>query len=252
MIRVAAIGDVHFGTGSAGRLRPFLADIAQVADLYLLAGDLTTCGDPAEAAVLASELSGLEIPVVAVLGNHDYHTDRQEQIRQILERVGIVVLEGESVHFDIGGQEVAIVGAKGFGGGFAGACGSSFGEPEMKAFMRTTEQIAARLDKELSNLTAHHKIVLLHYAPINATLAGERPEIYPFLGSYLLAEPVDKHGADLILHGHAHHGQEKGETPGGIPVRNVAQPLVQRPYMLYVVGNSKRDHPESRYEHTLV
>lgn len=235
MIRVAAIGDVHFGTGSCGRLRPFLANINDVADLFLIAGDLTNCGSPSEAAVLADELRGMPIPTVVVLGNHDYHSDRQDQIRRMLEEAGIVVLEGERASFRIGGEPVDVIGAKGFGGGFAGACGTSFGEPEMKAFIRTTERVAARLEEELSRSRADYRIVLLHYSPIAATLKGERLEIYPFLGSYLLAEPIDKHGAHLVLHGHAHHGYERGETPGGIPVRNVAQPLVQRPYMLYVL-----------------
>ncbi len=239
MIRVAAIGDLHFGTGSAGRLRPLLRGIEEAADLFLIAGDLTSTGTPEEAMVVADELKDVEIPVVAVLGNHDYQSDCQGLVRRTLERASAIVLEGESATLDIANRKVAVVGAKGFGGGFAGACATYFGEPEMKAFIRTTELVAARLDQELSALRADFKIVLLHYSPIKETLAGERHEIYPFLGSYLLAEPIDRHGAHLVIHGHAHHGQEKGETRRAIPVRNVAQPLVQRPYMVYLIRSDQ-------------
>jgi Icc-related predicted phosphoesterase len=174
--------------------------------------------------------------VVAVLGNHDYHLDRQDDVREILEGIGVTVLEGESTTISLDGSRVAIAGLKGFGGGFAGACGTDFGEPEMKAFVRHTRSLAARLEEVVGGLKADLKVVLLHYAPIEATLLGERLEIYPFLGSYLLAEAVDAHGADLVLHGHAHNGSEKGTTPGGIDVRNVAQSVIRHPYGLYTLG----------------
>src|SRR5205823_4181791 len=155
-------------------LRPSLQHLPDRADLLLLAGDLTRCGGAEEVRVLAEELRGMPIPVVAVLGNHDYQTNREDDVRRVLEGVGVTVLEGEAV-------------------------------------------------------------TLLHYTPIETTLEGERLEIYPFLGSYLLAQAVDNAGADLILHGHAHHGTEKGRTPAGIPVRNVAQPVIRHAYNVYTL-----------------
>jgi Icc-related predicted phosphoesterase len=154
----------------------------------------------------------------------------------------VLVLEGSSIVLRVAGRRVGIAGTKGFGGGFAGACGTHFGEPEMKAFIHHTQTIAHRLHRELSQLDADVKIALLHYSPIPETLEGERREIYPFLGSYLLAEAIDAAGADLVLHGHAHAGCEVGATPKGIPVRNVARPVLGQPYKVYCLeaGASER------------
>jgi Icc-related predicted phosphoesterase len=240
MIGIAAAGDLHFGRDSAGTLRPHLEGIGERADVLLLAGDLTKRGEPEEARVLAREIEGVEVPVVAVLGNHDHHSDREADVAAILRGVGVTVLEGESAALDIGGERLGVVGAKGFGGGFAGACATDFGEREMKAFVRTTRDVAQRLEGGLRGLEADHRVVLLHYAPIKETLHGEPPEIYAFLGSYLLAESVDGVGADLVLHGHAHHGSEKGVTPGGIHVRNVAQQVIRTAYNVYCLGNGER------------
>ncbi len=236
MIRVAAVGDIHFGHDSAGTLRPHLEDIAEHADVYLLAGDLTRLGDPEEAAVLARELRDLPVPVVAVLGNHDYHSDQEKAVTEVLEGVGVRVLEGTSTVIDVDGTPVGIAGVKGFGSGFAGACGSDFGEPMMKAYVRHTQQAADRLREALEDLAragVERRVALMHYSPSEGTLQGERPEIYSFLGSYLLGEAVDRAGADLAIHGHAHGGTEKGFTPGGIQVRNVAQPVISRAYNVY-------------------
>jgi Icc-related predicted phosphoesterase len=236
VISIAAAGDLHFGTDSVGTLRPHLADIADRADVLLLAGDLTRRGDPGEAAVLAEELTGIPVPVVSVLGNHDHHSDRQNEVAAELRRVGVTVLEGESTVIRVDGERLGVVGAKGFGGGFAGASATDFGEREMKEFVRTTKRIARALEDGLMGLDADFRVVLLHYAPIKETLIGEPPEIYAFLGSYLLAEAVDRAGADLILHGHAHAGTEKGVTPGGIHVRNVAQHVIRSAYGVYCLG----------------
>ena len=236
MIRVAAVGDIHFGADSAGTLRPHLEDIAEQADVYLLAGDLTRLGDPDEAAVLAGELEGLPVPIVAVLGNHDYHSDQEKAVADVLSEAGVEVLEGTSTVVDVDGTSVGIAGVKGFGSGFAGACGSDFGEPMMKAYVRHTQEAAERLREALEELASagvEHRVALMHYSPTEGTLQGERLEIYPFLGSYLLGEAVDRAGADLAIHGHAHGGTEKGFTPGGIPVRNVAQPVINRAYNVY-------------------
>jgi len=233
MIRIAAAGDVHYSQFSRRRLEPFLDEMPSRADLFLLAGDLTQFGTEAEAKILAEDLSRLSLPKFAVLGNHDYHSDRQQKITEILNSADVHVLELDQAVIDVGGQRVAVIGLKGFGGGFLGACGSDFGEPEMKSFVRTTKRQADRLRDILIQVEADFRIVLMHYSPCAETLQGERKEIYPFLGSYLLAEAIDAGGADLVLHGHAHHGVEKGSTPAGIPVRNVAWPVIRHAYHIY-------------------
>jgi Icc-related predicted phosphoesterase len=201
--------------------------------MLLLAGDLTRVGTADEARALAEELSDVTVPIVGVLGNHDYHCDQADKVTAILENAGVRILEGDSVVIPVDGTTVGIAGTKGFGGGFAGACGSEFGEPEMKAFMAHTRCLAERLEGALAALEAEVKVALLHYAPCPDTLAGERLEIFPFLGCYLLGEAVDRGGATLALHGHAHRGSERGLTPGGRHVRNVAQPVIGHAYRLY-------------------
>jgi Icc-related predicted phosphoesterase len=233
VIHLAASGDLHFGLESAGSLRPQLEELPDRADVLLLAGDLTRHGDPDEAAVLAAELRDLPLPIVAVLGNHDYHADREKEIRAVMEDAGVRVLEGETTVVETPGGRVGVAGTKGFGGGFIGANATDFGEQEMKEFVRLTKRLAAGLETALAGLDAECRVVLLHYSPIKETLLGEPPEIYAFLGSYLLGEAADRVGADLIVHGHAHRGVEKGITPGGVHVRNVAQTVIQRAYRLY-------------------
>lgn len=231
MIRVAAVGDIHLGEESAGTLG--WHDIDQRADALLVAGDLTRHGTIGEARVVAAELAGCPVPAVCVLGNHDYHQGRQDMIAAVLRDAGVVVLEGTTHILDVRGHRVGVAGVKGFGGGFAGRCATAFGEPEMKSFVEATCLAADRLRAGLAELRTDYRISLLHYAPIPETLVGEPLEIYPFLGSYLLAEAIDDAGADLVLHGHAHSGREAGRTPGGIPVRNVAQPVIRAPYAVY-------------------
>ncbi|MDQ3915752.1 MAG: metallophosphoesterase [Actinomycetota bacterium] len=238
MIRIAAVGDVHFGEDSAGCLQPHLPRLAADNDLLVLAGDVTRCGSANEAVVLAKELDGLPLPVFAVLGNHDYHVDENDDIARVLVDGGIRVLEGDGEVVTIGGTRVGVAGIKGFGGGFAGACGTEFGEPEMKSFVRHTKDTAGRLEDALRSLDADLRICVLHYAPVEETLRGERLEIYPFLGSYLLAEAIDRAGADIVFHGHAHAGSEKGVTPGGIRVRNVAQPVIRHAFNQYCIDDT--------------
>jgi Icc-related predicted phosphoesterase len=236
VIRVAAVGDVHVGVDSAGELRTHWRHIPEQSDLFLIAGDLTRHGEPAEAAVAAGELRDLGVPTIAVLGNHDYESGCQDEVRRVVEDAGVRVLEGESTAVEVNGARVGIAGSMGFGGGFVGACATDFGEPEMKAFIRHTIAIADRLHDAVAGLEADLRLVLLHYSPVEQTLQGERLEIYPFLGSYHLADAIDRAGADLVLHGHAHAGTEKGVTSGGVPVRNVAQPVIGGAYKLYRVG----------------
>lgn len=233
MIRLAAVGDVHFAADSPGRLRPHLEAAAAEVDALLLAGDLTRGGRPEEASVLARELAGLGLPILAVLGNHDYHLGAQDEICAILRDAGVHVLEGVGEVVLVRGAALGVAGVKGFGGGFAGACVTEFGEPEVKAFAACARSSAESLREALEALDCEMRIALLHYAPVEATLVGEPVGLWPFLGSYLLAEAADSAGAALVLHGHAHAGSaEEARTPCGVPVRNVAQPVIRRPFAL--------------------
>ncbi len=244
MIRIAAVGDTHFGADSAGTLRPHLDALDAHADLFLLAGDLTRVGTEHEAAVLARELAGVSVPTVAVLGNHDFHSNEVGAVHRVLADAGITVLEGGTRTVQADGTTVGVAGVKGFGGGFAGACGSDFGEAEMKSFIQHTKCVADSLRDALDSLRTDVRVALMHYAPIKDTLSGERLEIFPFLGSYLLGEAVDAVGADLVVHGHAHAGTESGVTPGGIHVRNVAQPVIRHSYRLYCLDGNGETGPQ--------
>ena len=236
MIRIAAVGDVHYDQSSRGRLAKYFSEARQFADVLLLAGDLTKIGTVPEINALIDDLKLALIPKIAVLGNHDHHSDQGNEIKDALEAAGVHVLERESIILEINGQKIGFVGLKGFGGGFVGACASDFGEIEMKAFVRVTKNYAESLRDQLQALKTEYKIVLLHYSPCEDTLFGEKKEIYPFLGSYLLAEAIDEGGADIVFHGHAHHGVEKGVTPGGVQVRNVALPVIRHAYNIYRIN----------------
>lgn len=235
MIRVAAVGDVHLGEDARGRMRPALDKLGEHADVLLLAGDLTRHGTVSEARVVADEFGDLPVPVVAVLGNHDHHDDKPDEVTRVLRDAGLTVLEGDSVTIPVDGHTLGVAGVKGFGGGFAGKCGSAFGEREMKAFIQHTSEIAGSLESALTSLDTDVKVALTHYAPVPDTLRGEPPEIYPFLGSYLLGEAIDSTGTHLAVHGHAHFGVEHGMTPGGVRVRNVAQPIIRSAFTVYCV-----------------
>lgn len=233
MTRIAAVGDVHLSRDGAAQLRPHFADLAQRAEALLVAGDLTQHGALDEARAFAAVVARLGVPVVTVLGNHDYNQDAEGDIRHLLEDAGICVLEKESTVLDLGGTRVGIAGVKGFCGGFGGSSGSEFGEREMKQFIHTGREAADALYAQLSSLDCDVRIALLHYSPTRDTLLGEKLELYPFLGSYLLGEAADRAGCDLVLHGHAHRGAERGLTAGGIPVRNVAMPVIRAAYNTY-------------------
>lgn len=240
MIRIAAVGDVHVGADSTGMLREHLSTVPERADVLLLAGDLTKAGEVEEARLLAAELQGVEMQIVAVLGNHDHHMDRPDEIAAVLRDVGVVVLEGDAVRIDTVGGSVGVAGVKGFGGGFAGANGTEFGEREMKAFIRHTKDRADALERALVSLDTDVRIALTHYSPVRDTLQGEPPELFPFLGSFLLAEAIDRAGCDLAVHGHAHRGTEHGVTAGGVTVRNVAQTVLRQGYAVYSFGEQTR------------
>jgi Icc-related predicted phosphoesterase len=233
MIRIAAVGDVHVDKDVLGRYRPALEQLPGVADALLIAGDLTRHGTVEEAKCMATEFGDVGVPVVVVLGNHDHQSDQQDAVSDVLRDAGMTVLEGDTTVLELHGHRLGIAGVKGFGGGFAGACASKFGEREMKDFVGTTEAIADRLGTALRGLEVDALVALTHYSPVPETLVGEPLEIYPFLGSYLLGQAIDSAPTALALHGHAHHGSERGRTPGGVPVRNVAHPVIKQAYNVY-------------------
>ncbi len=233
MIRIAAVGDVHYDRHPRREMQAHFAALSDKADLLLIAGDLTQAGTLEEASALVSDLRQVKIPVVTVLGNHDFHSDLQQEMSVLLREIGVTVLEGECAEFNVRGASVGIAGIKGFGGGFFGACVTEFGEPETRSFAHHARVQADILKQSLLSLNTEYRFALTHFSPVDGTLLGEKREIYPFLGSYLLAEAIDSSGADAAFHGHAHHGIERGLTPGGVPVRNVALNVIRHAYNVY-------------------
>ena len=224
-VRFAAVGDLHCTKDSAGSLRAFFAAAAEVADALLLCGDLTDYGTAEEAKVLAEELAAAgSMPIVAVLGNHDYESDTPDVVRGILGEAGVRVLDGEAIEV----HGVGIAGVKGFCGGFGRGSLGGWGEHAIKLFVNEAIQEALKLESALAKLRTPRRIAMLHYAPVAATVAGEPPEIFPFLGSSRLEDPLLRHPVTAVVHGHAHRGCLEGLTVNGIPVYNVAKPLLQR------------------------
>lgn len=223
--RIAAVGDLHYGKGSPGVLQPLFAQINQAADILVLLGDLTDYGHPDEATGLAKELStAVKIPIVAVLGNHDFETGREGEVRQILEQVGVTVLDGEACEV----QGIGFAGVKGFAGGFGQRVLAPWGEKVVKQFVHAAIEEALKLESALSRLRTEHRYALLHYAPIAETVENEPLEIYPFLGCSRLEEPLNRYPLNGVFHGHAHHGAPEGKTKSGVPVFNVSLPLMQQ------------------------
>jgi Icc-related predicted phosphoesterase len=232
-IRVAAAGDIHCEERSRDRIEAAFARAETEADLVLLAGDLTTHGEPSEAAVLADACRGLRVPVVAVLGNHDLHSGHHEEIVAALRETGITLLEQDWTVCDVNGTGVGVVGTKGFVGGFPGSSIPDFGEPSLRAlYAETTAEVDA-IDRGLDAVRACPlRIVLLHYAPTMTTLAGEPEGIWALLGSHRLAAPIARHRADLVVHGHAHEGTFQGSI-GAVPVFNVAVQVTGRDFWIF-------------------
>lgn len=221
-MRVAAVGDVHCNKGSSGKLQGLFGAVKSHADVLLLCGDLTQEGRPEEALVLAGELQPAEVPVLAVLGNHDFEADAPKAVTEILEAAGVVVLDGGTWEQD----GVGFAGIKGFGGGFGEGSLAPWGEPILKRFVEETVGEALKLERALASLRTKRRVAFMHYAPIAATIAGEPTEIWPFLGSSRLEEPLDRYQVRAAFHGHAHRGTLEGRTRGGRPVYNVALPLL--------------------------
>lgn len=222
-MRIAATADLHFTPPQYGALRDQLSCVRNEADVLVVAGDLTNYGKPEEMEPLLNALVRLRVPVIVVLGNHDYESDKQAELMRMLTEAGVKVLDGSAYERD----GVGFAGTKGFVGGFGRGMLTAFGEQEIKTFVRAGIDEAVKLERAMSQLRTAKRVVVLHYSPIAATVDGEALEIYPFLGTSRLAEVVDRHGADIVLHGHAHNGKLDGLSTAGIPVHNVAITLLQ-------------------------
>jgi len=230
-MKVAAIGDLHVREDTAETYRDLFGEISKEADVLVLAGDLTDLGKPKEAELLAQDLKACSIPVIGVLGNHDYECGAHEEVTRILRDAGMRVLDGQSVEID----GVGFVGVKGFAGGFGRRMLGSFGEPAIKQFVGEAMNETLRLENAMRHVRAKRTMVILHYAPVTDTIESEPLEIYPFLGSSRLAETIDRFKVSAIVHGHAHRGRFEGRTPGGQPVYNVARHIEKpngRPYAI--------------------
>lgn len=225
-IRFAAVGDIHCKKESAGSLRRFFSQAAEAADVLLLCGDLTDYGLPEEAQILAEELSVARIPIVAVLGNHDYESDCPQEVRRILKDAGVRLLDGEAIEI----HGVGIAGVKGFAGGYGRGTLGSWGEMATKHFVNEAIHEALKLESALAKLRTDQRIAMLHYSPIAATVQGEPMEIFPFLGTSRLEDPLLRYPVTAVVHGHAHRGFPEGKTANNVPVYNVAKPLLQRLY----------------------
>jgi Icc-related predicted phosphoesterase len=230
-LRVAAMGDLHVREDNGDSYRDLFGEISRTADVLVLTGDLTDLGKPQEAELLAQDLKACSIPVVGVLGNHDYECGAPEEVARILRDAGMRVLDGQSC--EIGG--VGFVGVKGFAGGFGRRMLGSFGEPAIKQFVGEAMNETLRLENAMRQVRTKRSVVILHYAPIPDTIESEPLEIYPFLGSSRLGETIDRFKVSAIVHGHAHRGKYEGRTPGGQPVYNVARHIEKptgRPYAI--------------------
>ncbi len=245
--RLAAVGDLHVKKTSRGALQPLLAAVNDKADFLLLCGDLTDYGLPEEADILVKELAAaVSIPIVAVLGNHDYESGQHGDVCGILTAAGVKVLDGEAYEIDGTG----IAGAKGFCGGFGRATLGAWGEPATKRFVQEAIDEAMKFEGALARLRTPQRIAMLHYSPIRATVEGEPLEIFSYLGTSRLEEPLNRYPVNMVFHGHAHHGCLEGRTSTGIPVFNVAMPLLlqkfpgQPPFRVFEIPGSPVEHSE--------
>jgi Icc-related predicted phosphoesterase len=240
-IRIAAAGDVHYGRdGDRERACEAFASLTGRVDLILLAGDLTTHGEPEQASILADAVRDLDIPVVAVLGNHDWHSGRGDDVRAVLEEAGVVVLDRSHHILELCGAEVGVAGTKGFVGGFAGSHLPDFGEPLLRSVYAEGVAEVAALDEGLRAISmCPFRIGLLHYAPTAQTLEGERRDIWTFLGTDRLAAPILEHNPDLVLHGHAHAGTFEGRV-GEVPIYNVSVPVMGEDFWVFELTGAAR------------
>jgi Icc-related predicted phosphoesterase len=227
VVRLAALSDIHYNKRSQGALQALFTQVAESADVMLLCGDLTDYGQPEEAKILAKDLTAtVKIPIVGVLGNHDYESGQEQELIKIMADAGVRILDGDSLEI----HGVGFAGVRGFCGGFGRGALGAWGERVIKAFVHEAIEEALKLETALARLRTHHKIALLHYSPIRETVEGEPLEIYPFLGSSRLEEPLSRFDVQAVFHGHAHKGSAEGRTAKGIPVFNVALPVLEATY----------------------
>jgi Icc-related predicted phosphoesterase len=226
-VRVAALGDLHCSRTAQGAFQSLFAHVNSKADVFVICGDVTDHGLPEEAQVLVRELAGtVKIPVVAVLGNHDWHSGKQDEVAHVLCDAGVHVLDGEACEV----QGIGFAGIKGFGGGFGRHTLEPWGEQTIKGFVYEAIEQALKLETALVRLRTPQRVAVLHYAPIQATVEGEPPEIFAFLGSSRLEEPLNRYPVSVVLHGHAHHGKPEGRTKSDVPVYNVSLPLFRQTF----------------------
>lgn len=243
VVRVAAVGDLHCHKTSQGHFQPIFASAKAEADILVLCGDLTDYGLPEEAEVLVKEMApAAGLPTVAVLGNHDFHSDRGDEVRQVFTEAGVHMLDGDAVEL----EGVGFAGAKGFAGGFGRGTLGAWGEPAIKSFVQEAVNEAMKLEAALARLRTTRRIAVLHYAPIRATVENEPVEIFPFLGCSRLEDPLNRYPVTAVVHGHAHHGSPEGQTSGGTPVYNVSLPLIRattpdRPYFRIIEVSLETD-----------
>jgi Icc-related predicted phosphoesterase len=235
-VRLAAVADIHCTKKADDNIRNLLSAMAQEADILLLGGDLCDEGLPEEAEILAREIAILKVPVVAVLGNHDFEAGKCAEIVEILSTVGVHVLDGKSCEI----YGIGFAGVKGFAGGFNERALQPWGESTIKAFVHEAVEEALKLESGLAGLRTSHRIALLHYSPIVETVVGEPPEIFPFLGSSRLEDPLNRYSVSAVFHGHAHRGSPEGFTKTGVRVFNVAKSVLQntsRPFKIFEIDS---------------
>lgn len=226
-MRIAATADLHYRKSSQGYFQALFMEASAAADVLLLCGDLTDYGEAEEARALAHDIkTHVSVPVLAVLGNHDYESGHADKVTKTLVEAGVTMLDGECMEL----KGVGFAGVCGFGGGFGSSMLSAWGEPLIKSFVQEGVNQAMRLERALARLETQHRVVLLHYAPIRETVIGENPEVFPFMGSTRLEEPLNHHQVTAAFHGHAHHGTLEGRTSSGVPVYNVSQPLLKKTF----------------------
>jgi Icc-related predicted phosphoesterase len=242
VVRLAALSDIHYSKSSQGSMQPLFSQIAENADVFVLGGDLTDYGTAEEARILAKDLASVKIPVVCVLGNHDFEGGQEQQISQILTDVGVHMLDGDTWEY----RGVGFAGVRGFCGGFGRGALGPWGEQIIKDFVNEAVQESLKLEAALAKLTSEHRVVLMHYAPIRETVEGESPEIFPFLGSSRLEYPLTRFEVTVVFHGHAHKGAPEGKTQTGIPVFNVAHTVLKTnypdrpPFRLFEINTGER------------
>ena len=227
VVRIAAMGDVHYGKGSQGMLADVFAQASEAADILVLCGDLTDYGLAEEARLLAKDLTAsVRIPIVGILGNHDLESGEQDAVTRMLVEAGVRMLDGDVAEI----EGIGFAGAKGFAGGFGRGALGPWGESIIKQFVHEAIDESLKLENALARLRTPQRIALLHYSPIRETVEGEPPEIFPWLGSSRLEEPLGRYPVTAVFHGHAHNGSPEGKTQAGVPVFNVSLPLLRKLY----------------------